>query len=29
VNEELKVSVVNFIEKITPILSAKNYTKIN
>ena len=29
VNEELKVNVVNFIEKITPILSAKNYTKIN
>ena len=28
-NEELKVNVVNFIEKITPILSAKNYTKNN
>ena len=27
VNEELKVNVVNFIEKITPTLSAKNYTK--
>ena len=26
VNEELKVNVVNFIEKITPILSKKNYT---
>ena len=26
VNEELKESVINFIEKITPILSQKNYT---
>ena len=27
-NEELKSNVVNFIEKITPILSQKNCTKI-
>ena len=29
VNEELKVNVKNFIEKITPILSRKNYTNNN